>query len=236
MQLGTATRCDLVWDCYKKDSLKEATWEKRGRGVRHKVEARSQVPENWSEFLHNSSNKEELFTFLSKSIQSTEWEGGKEILTTLGTAVLTNITSQATMSLCNHEEADTRLFIHVLNGVANGAINCLIRTVDTDVVIFLGMFHPLLAINPACNVWVAFGIGKNFQYIHINAVYEKLREEKARALPFFHSFAGCDTTSSFYGTGKKTAWEAWKCFPDATSSFIYMQSNAFTTSTNPDTI
>uniref|UniRef100_A0A1X7TUM9 Uncharacterized protein n=1 Tax=Amphimedon queenslandica TaxID=400682 RepID=A0A1X7TUM9_AMPQE len=171
-----------------------------------------------------------------ETIQSTEWEAGKDILTTFGTAVLTNITSQATMSLCNHEEADTRLFIHVLNGVANGAINCLIRTVDTDVVIFLGMFHALLAINPACNVWVAFGIGKNFQYIHINTVYEKLCEDKARALPFFHSFTGCDTTSSFYGRGKKTAWKAWKCFPDATSSFIYMQSNAFTTSINPDTL
>uniref|UniRef100_A0A1X7U341 Uncharacterized protein n=1 Tax=Amphimedon queenslandica TaxID=400682 RepID=A0A1X7U341_AMPQE len=46
------------------------------------------------------------------------------------------------------------------------------------------MFHALLAIDPACNVWVAFGIGKNFQNIYINTVYEKLGEEKVRALSF----------------------------------------------------
>ena len=51
--------------------------------------------------------------------------------------------------------------------------------------------------------------------------------KKSIALPFFHSFTGCDTTSGFYGKGKKTAWEAWKSFPDVTLAFLHFQNNDF---------
>ena len=37
--------------------------------------------------------------------------------------------------------------------------------------------------------------------------------EKSLSLPLFHSFIGCDTTSSFLGIGKKTAWAAWQAYP-----------------------
>ena len=41
--------------------------------------------------------------------------------------------------------------------------------------------------------------------------------------PFlFYCFTGCDTTCAFFGRGKKSAWEAWKCFPDVTSAFVFM--------------
>ena len=33
------------------------------------------------------------------------------------------------------------------------------------------------------------------------------------------SFTGCDTTSSFAGRGKKTAWNTWRVFPDVTQAF-----------------
>ena len=43
--------------------------------------------------------------------------------------------------------------------------------------------------------------------------------EKASALPFFHAFNGCDTTSAFCGIGKKTAWDVWEIFPQVTTVF-----------------
>lgn len=46
-------------------------------------------------------------------------------------------------------------------------------------------------------------------------------EQVARALPFFHAFTGCDTTSQFGGKGKKTTWKAWKSFPDVSCAFTY---------------
>ena len=53
-------------------------------------------------------------------------------------------------------------------------------------------------------------------------MYEDQGKEKSLGLPVFHSFTGCDTTSAFYGRGKKSAWEVWNCFDDVTQAFTYM--------------
>jgi len=37
---------------------------------------------------------------------------------------------------------------------------------------------------------------------------------------FYHTFTGCDTTSQFYGKGKKNAWESWKSYPEVTKAFL----------------
>ena len=73
---------------------------------------------------------------------------------------------------------------------------CLVRTVYADVVaIFVGKFQKLLEHNPAADVWLAFGAGKWFRHIHVNAIHNALRKHKSMALPVFHSFTGCDTTA-----------------------------------------
>ena len=41
------------------------------------------------------------------------------------------------MPPCNHEEADTRIVIHVLHALQSGCKSVVIRTVDTDVVVIL---------------------------------------------------------------------------------------------------
>jgi len=111
------------------------------------------------------------------------------------------------MALCDHEEADTRLLIHLKDALLNDCTNCLVCTVDTDVqVILLGKFHYLMTLCQDISVWVAFDAGKNFTYYHIHAVYNDLGSEKSLALPVFHSLTGCDTTSAFFGKGKKAAW------------------------------
>ena len=69
---------------------------------------------------------------------------------------------------------------------------------------------------------MAFGTGRNFRHIHINAICNALGREKSVAFPSFHSFTGCDTTSTFFGKRKKSAWEAWKSFPVVTNAFLYM--------------
>jgi len=73
------------------------------------------------------------------------------------------------MPACDHEEADTRLLIHLQDALLNGCTNCMVRTVDTDVVvILLGKFHHLLTLCQDVKIWVAFGTGKTFTYHHIN--------------------------------------------------------------------
>ena len=133
------------------------------------------------------------------------------------------------MQLCNHEEAYTRLIVYsqdasLLSNFSNSII-FMVHTVDTDVVVSLiGKFDYLINLCEQVNIWVAFGTGKTFAYYHINAICEDLGYERSIALLVFHSFTGCDTTSTFYGKGKKSAWEAWNCYPDVTQAFAYVHS------------
>ena len=42
---------------------------------------------------------------------------------------------------CDHEEADTRIALHLYDAINRGARNVLVRTVDTDVIVILiGLF------------------------------------------------------------------------------------------------
>ena len=71
------------------------------------------------------------------------------------------------MPQCNREEADTRIVVHVRHTLeTEQASTILVRTVDTDVVVILvGTFHHLKTIQPNLDLWVAFGMGRNFQVV-----------------------------------------------------------------------
>lgn len=87
------------------------------------------------------------------------------------------------MPLCDHEEADTRMLVHLQDALDNGATSCLVRMVDTDVVVTtISKFHSLLANHPTADIWIAFGTGKNFSYIHINTISTALGKDKSMAL------------------------------------------------------
>ena len=61
---------------------------------------------------------------------------------------------------CNHEEVDTRVFLHVKDMARNGYKKLAIRTVDTDVLILvISFFHELKV--DVDELWVEFGAGKN---------------------------------------------------------------------------
>ena len=83
---------------------------------------------------------------------------------------------------CNHEEADSRLFLHVRHAAAQGLKKVIIRTVDTDVVVLV---VPNVHNLQTDALWVSFGVGKNQRFLDINAIASKLTREKCVALPFF---------------------------------------------------
>jgi len=67
----------------------------------------------------------------------------------------------------------------------------------------------------------------NFHLLSVNTICEYLGEQKCRALPFFHVFTGCDTTSGFRGKEKKSAWQAWKAYPQGTEAFLFVNDSPF---------
>ena len=147
-------------------------------------------------------NKNELFAFLTSKIESFSWPPTNSVCVTSGQAVSACGLS-VPMDDCNHEEADTRIMVHIQHALEQGAETVLVRTVDTDVVVILvGLFFDLVTIQLLCDFWTAFGMGKNYRLYHNNSICESLGEPRSRALPVFHAFSGCDMTSAFNGKGR----------------------------------
>ncbi|KAK3728344.1 hypothetical protein QZH41_002187 [Actinostola sp. cb2023] len=67
--LSNSSRVDIVWDVYRTKNLKEATREKRGKGVRRKVTGDVKMLRNWQAFLEDARNKKELFSFLTAQVR-----------------------------------------------------------------------------------------------------------------------------------------------------------------------
>ena len=146
-------------------------------------------------------------------------ETGKQVVVTLDHAVVTiPVLADATaLSPCSHEEADTRLILHAADAAARGMNRIVIKTVDTDVVVLAVANKQHMRCE---ELWIAFGSGKHFRYIATHEIAASLGPDKCSALPVFHAISGCDTTSSFAGKAKKTAWETWNSFPAVTAAFL----------------
>lgn len=220
-QLSHASRLDVVWDRYDINSLKNSTRSLRGVGVRRRVTPSTPLPKNWQSFMCDSANKTELFQFLSECVSKMTIDSGKQIIVTNGVEVITVPPMLHDLSPCSHEEADTRMILHAKNAVQNGFSRVVIKTVDTDVVVLAVSFVHRIAVD---ELWIAFGTGKHFRYIPAHKIAALLGKDKCTALPVFHAVTGCDTTSSFVGKGKKSAWDTWDAFPDVTCAFNQLAS------------
>ena len=211
-------RTDFVFDVYKADSLKAETRSRRGYGARRRVTDKGKVPQNWQSFLRDNTNKTELFTFLADKIVQL-CRTNTVIVTRLDGVVHNDPINTEGLMPCNHEEADTRIFVHVKHAVVEGITSVMIKANDTDVlVIAVSVFSSLRRLGLK-KLWIEFGQGKNQRWIPVHEINSSLGSEKALGLPFFHAFTGCDVVSAFRGKGKKTAWQTWNVCPEVTSVF-----------------
>ena len=159
-QLQKVHRLDFVWDVYLPDSLNGTTRQKRGKGLRKRTALSTVMPKNWKDFLRVDQNKTELFGFLSREAIRLPIADGNEMYATCGTEVLCSPAESDLTSLapCSHEEADTRMLLHVADVVQKGT-----RKVSGVVVLAVASFH---SINPD-ELWLALGTGSSFRHIAV---------------------------------------------------------------------
>ena len=175
----------------------------------------------WNDFLRDPSNKIELFSLLTNTAARQEVADKKELYITSNEFVISTGNASSVPN-CSHEEVDTRIVVHLLHSVQTGNKTILVKTVNADIiVILLGQFEEISELCPDIDLWIAFGVGKDF------AFHEEIGANTARALPVFHPFSGCDTTSSFLGKSKRNVWKVWKSFPEVTSAFLFIAENPF---------
>lgn len=219
-------RTDVVFDTYNSQSLKSFTRLQRGRGSRRRVTERGKVPQNWPSFLQNEENKKELYVFLAHKLKQAT--GGLVFATAMASCV-SNREDEVNhmmedMTDCLHEEADTRIFVHVMNAVKQSCITkAAILANDIDVVVIAVATFPVLKRSGLDHLWVAYGVGKNKRWLPVHSLVSKL-EEKACGLLFFHAVTGCDTVSAFKGKGKKSCFQTWDIFPQANDTFRQLSS------------
>ena len=220
-QAENVQRVDLVWDRYLPNSLKRGTREARGAGTRRRVCDSAAIPSNWKSFLRSDENKQELFHYLA-NITATLQLANVVIISTVDVEVISSThIDKEELTPCNHEEADTRIFVHARHASNHGLRKIMIRTVDTDVVILaIANVHKI----SVEELWVAFGVGKHLKYLPIHKIASTLTKEQCESLPFFHAVTGCDNVSFFAGVGKKTAFQAWRTYPEATPVFQSLSS------------
>lgn len=181
-------------------------------------------------FLRHSQNKQELFRYLSdesvsslKDVQSDFYITAEDIVRHVGPG--NNMVGK-----CNHEEADTRIVLHVLHSLQEGARTILVRTVDSDVVVILVYhFNSFLDIAEDCQLLIHFGLGNNKRIIDVEKITTALGPRRSRALPLWYALTGCDSTSSIRGKSKTMAFKAWKRSPESlTETMVNMMDNPFT--------
>ena len=147
---------------------------------------------------------------------------GREIYITFDESVV-SLCPNTSMPDYTPEEADTRIVVHVIDAIRKGMKSTCIRTVDTDILIILiSKFHFLKDLCKDLELKAAFGVGKNFAVYSVNNICSTLGLDKSKIMSIFHAFSGCDTTSSFHGRRKKSAFELLVSFPEVNMAFQYM--------------
>ena len=120
---------------------------------------------------------------------------------------------------CTQEEADTRIFLHILNLSVSGSTRVLVGTVDTDVAVIAVALFTRLSLK---ELWLWFGTGNNQQYIPIHTAAVNVGSVKSSSLPLFHALTGCDQVYFFAGRGKKRTWNTWKQYVELTDVLDYI--------------
>lgn len=210
------SRVDVIFDQYKPNSLKAHARKKRGTGQRMKVTNNGHVPTNWKAFLRDNENKTELFSMLAKSIYNID---NGVVYATINNSSVCNKIARNSIT-CNHEEADTRIFIHLKHAIEMDLVKttCILSN-DSDIVIIAVSYFDHFKLLGLEKLWVSFGPGKRRRWIPIHDLSTHLGPDESKGLLFLHAFSGCDTVSGFRGKGKKSILQTWKMFPQITQIF-----------------
>ena len=79
----------------------------------------------------------------------------------------------------------------------------IIKSPDTDVAVTcLCLLSEL-----ASNIFFLTGVGNKMRIINLKKIAENIGSRTCQALVGIHTFTGCDSTSAFYGKGKKKAFD-----------------------------
>jgi hypothetical protein len=111
----------------------------------------------------------------------------------------------------NHKEADTRMLLHAIHADTrfsdmNVKGRIIIKSPDTAVLLLCILFFP--SMRNTKELWFKTGTVTRTKdgrrYLPVHDACHIQGPLVCKLLPAVHALTGCDTTSSFFGIGKKT--------------------------------
>ena len=123
------------------------------------------MPRYWQNFLRHSENKTELFQFLADKVVESSF--ANRVIITKGQNALSNQidVDLSDVSPCNHEEADTRIFLHVSDAVNKGFNTLIVKANDTDVLVIAVAMFARLQEKGLQELWISYGQGCHVKWI-----------------------------------------------------------------------
>ena len=209
----------VVFDRYLLNSLKSQTREKRGDDVSRltsvHIQGKMNIPD-WKSSLTNGSFKAKLTKFYTLYIaehcntcinmnQHVYVSGGIDEKALKVSNDVVHIIEQLRS---NHEEADTRMLLHVAYQARHNAKRVIVVSPDTDVFVLLVYHFSHMGVSE-----VFFKTGRKSthadltRFIPIHNVVCKLNEEQTNILLSVYALTGCDTCCALFGIGKKKAFK-----------------------------
>ena len=234
-QFPRVSRIDFITDSYQKSSIKNFERKNRGSNKPFLLKGRlTKVPRNWGDFMTNEDNKIQLIQFLLKDWKNSKFASrlkNKNIYYVNG-PTCTRLTSadglfveyeEVEELFSTHEEADTKIILHMIHISLNTPTNetIIVRSPDTDVFILLLKFSRQIKQKLLFDT----GTGNKRRFIDIHKVREMTGNELCEVLPSFHAFTGCDTVSAFVSKGKQLPLKLLKQNPEYILSFRMIGNN-----------
>ena len=222
------TEVHFVFDRYDNEDnnpKNEEHQHRQGRGFRqYQVAAARSIPD-WNVFMGVSSNKAQLTEFLSTYIEENiqcrallsahntlYLGGGYQNCETTRCLTSTGIEDVKELS-CSQVEGDTRMLLHAIKASeklrpTTTSARLIVHSPDTDVLVLL--VHHFSRMSAFDECWVETGtITKTLDlrpFIPVHDIVVALGPPLCESLPSIHALTGCNTVSSFFGIGKKTAF------------------------------
>jgi len=207
----------IVFDRYRNNSLKTQTRNRRGdRAASSAIHIHGDlaIPKDWKSFLSIGKNKERLISFYTQYMVHHSALTENERLFISGGAeekclLVTGASCRDVEDLqSNHEEADTRIILHASYAQKTGSDCIVISSPDTDVLLLLLHHHKAIGANEVYMSTGRSGIHTDSKrLIPIHSLYNTLSQEQHNVMLTLYCLTGCDTTSSFYGKGKRKAFK-----------------------------
>ncbi|XP_060579912.1 uncharacterized protein LOC132736731 [Ruditapes philippinarum] len=207
----------LIFDRYDPESLKSQTRLQRGdvsSSATLHIHGQLRLPKNWKAFISIGKNKESLIQYFTEYIikHAALHINDAETIYISGNHKCFKVVKTSCEEVpelnSNQEEADSRIILHAAFAKSKGVRSVAVSSPDTDVLVLLLHHCQTIGIEELFFVTGRTGVHTDTKrYISVHHLYNMLTEEQHNIILPVYCLSGCDTTSSFYGKGKKKAFK-----------------------------